>query len=108
MAKSTSSSAASGSSWARAKCPVLPIAIEGAFPAFPRGQKLPGLWSQRIAVGVGEPISHERLLAMGPEKGLPYLQSVIEAQRQDLRHELAAARSNSTLNQVPSAFATGQ
>ncbi|MEN0019692.1 MAG: lysophospholipid acyltransferase family protein, partial [Planctomycetota bacterium] len=38
----------------KAKCPVLPVAIEGAFDAWPRTKKLPSLFGKRLAVQFGE------------------------------------------------------
>ena len=46
---------------ARAKAWILPVAIEGAFAAWPRWQKLPGLG--RIHVHYGDPISPEEVVA---------------------------------------------
>jgi len=73
----------------RAGCPVLPVAIEGCYDAWPRGTSKPKLWGQRIMAMVGEPISHEALKAMGPEKGLHHLAEVIEGMRLDLVKKLA-------------------
>jgi 1-acyl-sn-glycerol-3-phosphate acyltransferase len=72
----------------RAKCRVLPMGIDGAFDAWPRGRGLPRLWGSRIAVSIGAPLSHEALMAMGPDQGLPYLRQVVDALRLDARHEL--------------------
>lgn len=65
----------------RAKCPVLPVAIEGAYRAFPRGRAWPRVWAQRLTVTVGKPISCDELLAMGPERGLPHLREQVHALR---------------------------
>ncbi|MGD9689638.1 MAG: lysophospholipid acyltransferase family protein [Phycisphaerales bacterium] len=75
----------------RAKCPVLPVAIDGAFDAYPRGTSLPRLWGQRLAVNIGQIIPYQRLHAMGPEAGLPYLRQVIDDLRADAEHERRAA-----------------
>jgi len=75
----------------RARCRVLPAAVEGAFDAWPRKQEFPSLWNKRVAVAFGEPISPERLLAMGPEEGLAFLVREIDALRLDLRQRLRAA-----------------
>lgn len=75
----------------RAKCPVLPVAVEGCFDAWRRGQGTPKLIGQRVAALVGKPIDPEFLLAMGPERGLKYLQATIETQRLELVAKLAAS-----------------
>lgn len=45
----------------RAKCPVVPAAIEGVYDAWPRHRKLPKLFRQRMVVVYGEPIAPEDL-----------------------------------------------
>jgi 1-acyl-sn-glycerol-3-phosphate acyltransferase len=72
----------------RALCPVLPVAIEGAYDAWPRTRTLPSLWGKRIRVKIGEPVDHDRLLAMGPDAGLRFLAAEIDAMRLELRAEL--------------------
>lgn len=74
----------------KAKCPVLPVAIEGAYDAFPRGTSRPRLWGRRIAVRVGKPIPAEELLAMGDQAGLEHIRTVIESMRVELAAELRA------------------
>lgn len=74
----------------RGKPVVVPGAIEGGFDAWPRKRKFPILWGKRVMVRVGEPIPAETLLAMGPDKGIKHLRSVIEGMRLELAAELAA------------------
>lgn len=69
----------------RAKCPVWPVAIEGAYDAFPRGRKFPSLFKHRIRVKFGAPIAPDELLAMGPEKGLNTLRERVIGLRDELR-----------------------
>ncbi len=45
----------------RAKVPVVPAAVEGAFDAWPRMRKLPRLFGQRVVVVYGEPVAPEDL-----------------------------------------------
>lgn len=45
----------------KAKCPVVPVAIEGAYEAWPRSRKRPRLFGQRIRILYGEPITPEEL-----------------------------------------------
>jgi 1-acyl-sn-glycerol-3-phosphate acyltransferase len=63
----------------RAKCPVVPAAVEGAFDAYPRGGR-PRFWGKRVAVMIGKPIPHEELMKDGPD-----------AMRLELRARLRAA-----------------
>lgn len=67
----------------RAKCPVLPAAIEGAFEAWPRSRPFPSLWGRRVAVSFAEVIEPERLLAMGPDAGLAYIAARIDEARDE-------------------------
>ncbi len=72
----------------RAKCPVLPAAIEGAFDAWPRGAGRPRFWGRRLAVEFGPVIPYEVLAPMGSQAGLSFLRQTVDAMRLDLRHEL--------------------
>lgn len=75
----------------RAKCPVLPIAIEGAFDAFPRTRAFPRLLGGRIAIIAGEPIAHDELLKDGPDAALERLRREIESLRSTLGSRLRAS-----------------
>jgi len=68
----------------RSKAAILPVAIEGAFAAWPRSQKFPGL--STIHVFFGEPISpdevaryEERELAAEVERRVRICQAVLRA-----------------------------
>lgn len=54
----------------KAKCPVLPVAIRGAYEAWPRWQKLPTPWRGRVRVAYGKPIGYDELMRDGPEAAL--------------------------------------
>jgi 1-acyl-sn-glycerol-3-phosphate acyltransferase len=75
----------------RAHCPVLPVAVEGAFDAWPRGRALPRLWGCRISIAIGPPIPHERLAAMTADDGLAYLAATVDALRLAARADLRRA-----------------
>jgi len=77
----------------RAKCTVVPAAVEGAFDAWPRSGlgKRARLLGARVAVEFGRPLSHAELAALGPERGLALLRDTIDAMRRDLRHEMRRA-----------------
>lgn len=72
----------------RASCPVVPIAIEGAFEAWPRSRKWPRVFGARIAVRAGAAIPHDELLREGTDAALRRLETTIDAMRLELRAEL--------------------
>lgn len=49
----------------RARCPVVPVGLDGAFDAWPRSRKLPQLFGHRFAVAYGRPLTVEQLEAEG-------------------------------------------
>jgi 1-acyl-sn-glycerol-3-phosphate acyltransferase len=69
----------------RARCPVVPVAVEGCYDAWPRDQAAPSLWGKRIAVKVGEPIAYEALMAHGGDAALDRLAAEIDRMRLELR-----------------------
>jgi 1-acyl-sn-glycerol-3-phosphate acyltransferase len=72
----------------RSECPVVPVAIEGAFDVWPRTQKYPRLFGRRIAVAYGKPIAHDELMKDGPDAALERLHAEIDRMRLDLRTRL--------------------
>ena len=46
----------------RSKCPILPVAVAGAYQKWPRDRSFPGIG--RVAVSVGDPISAEAIREM--------------------------------------------
>jgi 1-acyl-sn-glycerol-3-phosphate acyltransferase len=66
---------------------VVPVAIEGAFDAWPKGRSLPRCHG-RIGVQYGQPIEAEVLVGLGARKGMAHLQEIIETMRQDLAARL--------------------
>lgn len=67
----------------RARPTVLPVAIEGAFEAWPKGRAAPKLCG-RIGVMFGEPIEADRLIDMGAPAALEHLRDTIETMRLDI------------------------
>lgn len=63
----------------RAKCPVLPVAIAGAYHAWPRSRKRPLVIGQRIGVAYGNPIPPDELMKDGPDAALERLRKEVEA-----------------------------
>lgn len=80
----------------RAGVPVVPVAIEGAFNAWPRGDR-PHLIGKRITVVFGEPIEPEDLLSQGPDEALARLARDIDT----LRLEGRAVMWNDTNGEYP-------
>lgn len=75
----------------RSRCPVLPVAVEGCFDAFPRNRRFPRLLGQRVAVMAGPLIPHDELLRDGPGPALERLRREIDAMRRELRARLRAS-----------------
>ncbi|MEL6394683.1 MAG: lysophospholipid acyltransferase family protein [Planctomycetota bacterium] len=71
----------------RAKCPVLPAAIEGADTAWPRGGK-PRPFRHKIHVAYGEPIEHADLIKDGPDRAIERLEHEVRALQAELRSKI--------------------
>ncbi len=71
----------------RAKAPVVPVAIEGAFDVWSRARKYPRLRG-RIVVRAGPPIAAEELLSVPHSEALDRMRRVVETLRLELRAEL--------------------
>lgn len=69
----------------KAPCPVMPVAVEGPFRAWPRHRKFPILFKHRVAAIYGQPISHDELMASGPDAALERLQSEVARLRAELQ-----------------------
>lgn len=72
----------------RAKPMVLPVAVEGAFEAWPRNRKAPRLCG-KMGTMYGKPIPAETLLAMKPADALKLLEDRVESMRLELAQHLA-------------------
>lgn len=83
----------------RAKCPVLPIGIDGCFDAWPREKARPGLWGKRIGACCGELIPHDEFMADGTAAALERLFHEVDRLRLEVRQVLRR-RSN---GRVPAA-----
>jgi 1-acyl-sn-glycerol-3-phosphate acyltransferase len=71
----------------RSSCPVVPVAVEGCFDAWPRRGRIKP-FGARIGVMYGHPIPHEELMKDGPDAALRRLEREIDAMRLELRHEM--------------------
>lgn len=72
----------------RSRCPVIPVAVEGCFDAWPRFRRIPRLLGCRVAVAYGRPVEHDVLLADGPEAAMARLHDEVEHLRLCLRRLL--------------------
>ncbi|MCB9847411.1 MAG: 1-acyl-sn-glycerol-3-phosphate acyltransferase [Phycisphaeraceae bacterium] len=61
----------------RSTVPILPVAVAGAYNAWPRSKRFPRIFGPRVAVNVGEPIAHEDLLKDGDDAALRRLEQII-------------------------------
>ncbi len=68
----------------RAKPTVIPVAVEGVYRVWPRGQSKPK-WTGRLGVMYGKPIPAEQLTAMSPEQAMELLRLRVD----DMRHQVA-------------------
>ncbi len=69
----------------RSRCPVLPVAVEGAYDAWPRGARAPSVFGQRVSVAIGEPIPHDELMRDGPDAALERLHMEVDRLRCNCR-----------------------
>ncbi|MCP4245532.1 MAG: 1-acyl-sn-glycerol-3-phosphate acyltransferase [bacterium] len=70
----------------RARCPIVPTIIEGAFEIWPRHQAFPGrapLW-----IEYGRPIPAERLAAVEPDEAARYLTARLRTMHNALRERI--------------------
>ena len=72
----------------KARCPVVPVAIEGAFDAWPNSRALPRLFGCRVYVKFGPPIAYDDLMADGADAALETLRVRIDAMRRELRDQM--------------------
>lgn len=75
----------------RGRSPVLPMAVAGAYEAWPRWRRWPKLGTP-IVVRVGKPIPHDELMRDGPEAALARLEQEVAR----LRDEAHASRGGRT------------
>lgn len=71
----------------RSSCAVTPVAIDGAYEAWPRSRKRPKVFS-RVGVQVGAPIPHDELLKDGVDTALERLRTEVVQLRRELRLRL--------------------
>jgi 1-acyl-sn-glycerol-3-phosphate acyltransferase len=74
----------------RSGCPIVPVAVEGPFDAWPRTSARPTWWSCPIRVRYGDPIAHDELLKDGLDAAMERLAREIDVMRLELRSEIRA------------------
>ncbi|GJQ29856.1 MAG: hypothetical protein HBSAPP03_17400 [Phycisphaerae bacterium] len=80
----------------KARCPVLPVAIDGAYEAWPNSRMLPRPFGRPVRVLYGTPIPEAELLKDGAEAGLARIERDVRALAEQLRAERAAHRAAET------------
>ncbi|MHC4609232.1 MAG: lysophospholipid acyltransferase family protein [Planctomycetota bacterium] len=70
----------------RARCPIVPTVVEGAYDVWPRDRKLPG--RARIWVEYGQPIAAEKLAGMEPADAARYLTDLLRTMHNALRQRI--------------------
>jgi 1-acyl-sn-glycerol-3-phosphate acyltransferase len=68
----------------RAKCNVLPVAVEGCFEAWPRTRTLPRVFGQKVRCRIGRVVTHAELKGMRSEEGLTYLAGKVDELRRGM------------------------
>lgn len=76
----------------KSRCPVVPVAVEGCFEAWPRGRSLPVPFLHRVAALYGHPIPHEELAALGPDGALERLRTEVATLHAELVARLRPSR----------------
>ena len=79
----------------RTRPTIVPVAIQGAFDAWPKGRAAPKL-TGKIGTMFGQPIAAQDLIKMGAKQGLASLRHAIEAMRIELSRRLESAPSSPT------------
>ncbi len=67
----------------KARCPVVPAAIEGAYEAWPISRGVPRLMGQRIRVVYGDPIAYDDLMKDGADAALDRIRAAVLALQRD-------------------------
>ncbi|MEM9419874.1 MAG: lysophospholipid acyltransferase family protein [Planctomycetota bacterium] len=71
----------------RAKPTIVPVALEGVYDVWPRGQSKPK-WSGRMGVMYGEPIPAEKLIAMKASDAMELVRSRVDTMRAEIAEHL--------------------
>lgn len=88
----------------RAKCPVVPAAVEGCFDAWGPSMKFPKLLGQRVAVTYGKPIPYDELMKDGAQGALDRIARQVNALRLQTRAQMRRATDGSYPSHGPGDF----
>lgn len=77
----------------KARCPVLPAAIDGAYEAWPRSRKLPRIFGPGVRVLYGEAIPFDELMKDGPDAALARIRDEVARLRAQLKAERGVTAS---------------
>lgn len=80
----------------KAKVPVLPVAVDGAFEAWPNSRLFPRPFGKPIRVLYGTPIPYDELMKDGAEAGLARIEREVRALWETLRAQRPAAAPTAT------------
>jgi 1-acyl-sn-glycerol-3-phosphate acyltransferase len=72
----------------RAKCPVVPAAVDGCFDAWPRHHMAPTILGKRVACAFGRPIDSEALISGGTDEAMRMLEHRVSRLRRVVRWKL--------------------
>ncbi|MBS0188773.1 MAG: 1-acyl-sn-glycerol-3-phosphate acyltransferase [Planctomycetes bacterium] len=79
----------------RAKCPVVPAAVEGCFDTWGPGTTWPNVLGCRVAVRYGKPIPYDELVREGAQGALDRIAREVNALRLQLRADMKRATGGS-------------
>ncbi|MGH7244199.1 MAG: lysophospholipid acyltransferase family protein [Phycisphaerales bacterium] len=79
----------------RAKCPVVPVAVEGCFDAWGPAVPFPRLIGHRVAVTYGKPIAYDELVKDGAQGALDRIAREVNELRLQTRTEMRKASDGS-------------
>lgn len=85
----------------RAKCPVVPAAVEGCFDAWGPAVRFPRMFGQRVAVTYGKPIPYDELVKDGAQGALDRIAREVNALRMQTRAEMRRASDGSFPSRGP-------
>lgn len=75
----------------KARCPVVPVAVEGVYDVWPRGRSLPRLFRGPLYVKYGKPLAYDELMKDGADSALAKVRGEVLRLRLELRAEMRRA-----------------
>lgn len=71
----------------KARCPVIPVAIDGAFECWPRTRRLPRLFGPGVLVCYGQPIPAQAFEGISPDEALTMIEQRVRGLLAEIRSE---------------------